>query len=358
MRLWSPQHPRNTLDPLGQPTNLTEGDIDNIGSVIEEAYAPSTRSTYGTGLWVFHLFCDMRNIGEHHRAPIDPTVLASFISSLTKIYGGSAIKNFVYGIRAWHIIHGVTWTTNNDQLQALLIAAKKLTPAESKKKEKEPWTLEYLSSICNGLIITDPKDAAILACITTAFWGTARLGEVTVPKLTAFDPSIHVKPSDVQHGITDRNGLEETILFLPWTKAARENGEKIFWAKQDGIVDPHSALANHLHINSPPMDGHLFAFKHQGGMRPLTKPILLTRINKIADLIGIPKIPGHGLRVGGTLEYLLRGVPFEVVKAKGRWKSDAFQGYLRLHGQVMAPYMQADPKAIEPFVRYTMPTVR
>ena len=353
-----PEHPRNTLDPRGRPTNLTDDNIADIGSVIEEAYAPSTRSTYGTGLWTFHLFCDMRNIGEHHRAPIDQTVLASFISTLTKVYGGGTIKNFVYGIRAWHMVHGTPWTTNDDQLQTLLTAAKKLTPTESKKKEKEPWTLAHLTKICEGLNMADPKDAAILACITTAFWGTARLGEVTVPKLTAFDPSVHVKVSDVRHGVLDRNGLEETIIFLPWTKAAHNNGENIFWAKQVGIADPYAALANHLQINDPPDNNHLFAFKHRGGMRPMTKPILLARISNIADTNRIPKLPGHGLRVGGTLEYLLRGIPFEVVKAKGRWKSDAFQGYLRLHGQVMAPYMQADPQAIEPFVTYTMPTIR
>jgi hypothetical protein len=30
-------------------------------------------------------------------------------------------------------------------------------------------------------------------------------------------------------------------------------------------------------------------------------------------------LKGHGLWIGGTLEYLLRGVPFDVVKAMGRW---------------------------------------
>jgi hypothetical protein len=47
-----------------------------------------------------------------------------------------------------------------------------------------------------------------------------------------------------------------------------------------------------------------------------------------------------------------------VVKAKGRWKSNAFECYLRRHGQILAPYMQADPKAYEAFITYAMPTVR
>ncbi|TEB31909.1 hypothetical protein FA13DRAFT_1628746, partial [Coprinellus micaceus] len=50
---------------------------------------------------------------------------------------------------------------------------------------------------------------------------------------------------------------------------------------------------------------------------------------------------GHGIRIGPTLEYLLRGVPFDVMKVKGWWASDTFQTYLRKHAQILAPYMQA-----------------
>ena len=69
-------------------------------------------------------------------------------------------------------------------------------------------------------------------------------------------------------------------------------------------------------------------------------------------------MPGHEIQVGSTLEYLLRGIPFEVVKAKGRWKSDAFRLYLHKHTQIMAPYMQADPAAFSNLVRHAMPPVR
>ena len=164
--------------------------------------------------------------------------------------------------------------------------------------------------------------------------------------------------SDVQHKVQDRNGLEETVIFLPWTKAAREQGEKIFWATQNRIVDPQAALANHLKVNNPPDDSHLFSYKHEKGMRPMTRAILLTRVNKIVTEKKMTKLLAHGIRVGSTLEYLLRGVPFDVVKAKGRWQSEAFKGYLRKHTQIMAPYMQKDPTAYDTFVRYAMPPVR
>ena len=325
---------------------------------MQETYAPNTRSTYGTGLLMFHIFCDHKGIGEEHRAPVNPTILSSFISTLAGTYGGNTIRNYVYGIRAWHIIHGAKWKVNDNEVEALFKAGNKMSPKEARRKEKEPWTVEYLTKICQNLNSDDPKDAAIRACLTTAFWGTTRLGEVTVAKLDGFNPNIHVKISDIQQGVRDRNNLEETVIFLPWTKAAREKGEKIFWARQDGITDPQDALENHLKVNNPPPASHLFAYRHRDDMRPMTRSIFLTRIHKIVTDNNLPKLPGHGIRIGSTLEYLLRGVPFDVVKAKGRWQSEAFKGYLRKHAQIMAPYTQADPKMYETFVRYAMPPIR
>ena len=355
---WKPKNARHTLDKNGQPTNLAEDDLTRIKEVLQETYAPNTRSSYGTGLLVFHIFCDHKEIDEEHRAPIDRTVLSSFISTLAGTYGGGTIRNYVYGIRAWHIIHGTKWKVNDNEVDALLKAGAKMSPKETRRKEKEPWTVEHLTKICESLEANNPKDAAIHACLTTAFWGTARLGEVTVPRLDGFDPDIHVKVSDVQHGVRDRNDLEETVIHIPWTKVAKEKGEKIFWAEQNGIIDPKNALANHLRINNPPAEDHLFAFKHRDGMRPMTRSIFLTRINKIVAEQGLPKLLGHGIRVGSTLEYLLRGVPFDVVKAKGCWQSEAFKGYLRKHAQIMAPYTQANPATHETFVRYAMPPIR
>lgn len=355
---WKPLNARNALDADGLPTNLNQGDLARIRKVLQEAYAQSTKATYGTGLYIFHAFCDKKSIEEKHRAPVQPAVLASFISNLAGTYGGGTIKNYVYGVRAWHILHGMAWSVNEDELVALLTAGGRLAPKKSRRRERAPWTLSHLKKICHTLDRKNNLDAAVLACLTTAFWGTARLGEVTVPNLEAFDPSVHVKVADVEHDVVDRNNLKETVIFLPWTKTSKEKGENIFWAKQRGPVDPRAALANHLKLNKPPPNAHLFSYQHKNGWRPMTRSTFLKRITHIAKEAGFPKLQGHGIRIGSTLEYLLRGVPFDVVKVKGRWKSDAFRGYLRDHARIMAPYMQDNTSTDNSFIRYTMPPVR
>ena len=58
------------------------------------------------------------------------------------------------------------------------------------------------------------------------------------------------------------------------------------------------------------------------------------------EAAGINAPSGHSFRIGGTLEYLLQGMSFEVMKSLGRWSSDAFRLYLREHAKVLAPYVQ------------------
>ena len=176
--IYPPRH--HNLDDNGRPTNLAEGDLTRIGEVLRETFAPTTRNTYGTGLLIFHVFCDNKGIEEEHRAPVIQALLSSFISTLAGTYGGSTIQNYVYAVRAWHIIHGAKWKINEDEVEALLKASSKLSPKEARRKEKKPWSVTYLTDICQKLHLNKPKDAAIHVCLTTAFWGTARLGEVTV----------------------------------------------------------------------------------------------------------------------------------------------------------------------------------
>jgi hypothetical protein len=92
--------------------------------------------------------------------------------------------------------------------------------------------------------------------------------------------------------------------------------------------------------------------------RPLTKNKFLERVAGAAHAAGLDPLQGHGIRIGSTLEYLLQGVPFDVMKAKGCWASDSFLLYLQKHAVIIAPYIQASPTLHETFVRYTMPLVR
>ena len=157
LRIWTPVSPRNTLDANGTPTNLSQSDLTRIADVLTHAWAESTREAYGTGLLVFHVFCDAKSVPDTQRAPASPILLQSFLSTIAGSYSGSTVSNYFHGVRAWHIIHGVSWLIDKLQMDALLKAASTLTPASSKKKQRLPWTTEFILAILAQLNPTEPS---------------------------------------------------------------------------------------------------------------------------------------------------------------------------------------------------------
>ena len=247
------------------------------------------------------------------------------------------------------------WVLKNCEMDMMLWAANKLMPSALKKKKRCPYTPDFILVVHSHLNLDKPLDAAVFACLTTCFYALARLGEFTMQTIHNFSPSTHVTTQNISYD-QDRNGFRVTVLHLPRTKAAGNKGEDIYWASQEGGTDPSEALAQHLWVNQPAEASHLFTYKALHTRHLLTKANFLERVGDAAHVAGLEPLQGHSLQIGSTLEYLLRGVPFDVMKAKGRWAGDSFQLHLRKHAVVIAPYIQATP-IHENFIRYTMPPV-
>ncbi|KAG2051733.1 hypothetical protein BDR06DRAFT_983477 [Suillus hirtellus] len=276
------------------------------------------RECYRASLLVFHIFCDIRIVPEEQHCPADTLTVLAFITS----------SNYVYAICAWHILHGQTWGVDQDQLKAALDGAITLASRSSKQAKCAPFTAKHILDIQSHLDSSLPLDVAVLTCMTSTFYSLSHLREFTVRTITGFDGSQHVKRSDMTMDTEDCNDH----------------------------TNPKMALINHFAVNDPAPNEHLFAWHHPNGMRPLTCTTFLKRMGEIIRQNNMPNLKGHGLRIGGTLEYLLRGIPFDVIKSMGRWSSDAFTGYLHQHAMIMAPYLQESP-ALESFTCYTMPPI-
>ncbi|KAG2060458.1 hypothetical protein BDR06DRAFT_1053624 [Suillus hirtellus] len=360
LRLWVPagrSTRQNSVYSSDVPNHeISDAQLERILEVIGSAWAQSTKETYGAGLLVFHVFCDSNNVEEDKRCPIARNLLLNFLCSCAGSYSGSALANYAAGLRAWHLLHGREWQIPPKELKAVLDGAAASAPAGSKQPKRLPFTIDSLSAIHNQLNLDAPLDAAIFACLTTTFYAVARLGEFTVGAIREYDPKKHIPRTGVSES-TDRNGLPVTKFHLPSMKTSPIEGEVACWAVQEGPTNPRAALDNHFKVNPAEGKAHLFAWKHPKGLRPLSKKEFTKRLGIAAAAAKLPDLKGHGLRIGGTLEYLLRGIPFEVVKTMGRWSSDAFTIYLREHASILAPYIQASP-VLEPFTRYTMPPIR
>jgi hypothetical protein len=268
--VWRPVESRAPLDGQGQPGPLTQAMLTRVEDVLQTAWAPSTADTYGTGLAAFHWFCDEVGVAEADRAPASRELLEVFAAALAGVYSPSTISNYLAGVRAWHIIHGLDLNTHKPTMEALLKAATIMSPPDARRAERPPLRLAKIGTIRSLLDLGKPLDSAVFACLTTTFWGTARLGKFALPDKVRFDVLVHI-PREAVRQITDKDGNVVWVFKVPRTKTeiARED---IYWAPQPtSQADPLLALQNHLQINNPPAEGHLFAYKHGTSHRPLRK---------------------------------------------------------------------------------------
>jgi hypothetical protein len=142
--------------------------MSKIRDVMVHAYAESTWECYGSGLLVFHVFCDSKLIPEEQRAPASHILISLFISEMAGHYSGKTVSNYVHGVRAWHTLHGVPWTLGGDtEIDTLLKAATSLTPPSQKRAKRDPYTIPLITSIRDHLNPNDPLDAAVFACLTS-----------------------------------------------------------------------------------------------------------------------------------------------------------------------------------------------
>ena len=68
----------------------------------------------------------------------------------------------------------------------------------------------------------------------------------------------------------------------------------------------------------------------------MTKAAFNDRCADIFSRSGLPAIYGHSFRIGGATEHLRRGLSIDLLKIQGRWKSDAFERYLRKTDEVLS----------------------
>ena len=68
------------------------------------------RVSYGTGLLMWHCFCDERGIPEEGRAPAMQALISSFVAHLAAAYSGRTIAGYVNGVQAWCYIFVGQWT--------------------------------------------------------------------------------------------------------------------------------------------------------------------------------------------------------------------------------------------------------
>ncbi|KZV59286.1 hypothetical protein PENSPDRAFT_595733, partial [Peniophora sp. CONT] len=305
-----------------------------------------TRSTYAAGLLRYIQWCEALGIDEEDRFPISQERMAMFVTYQNG--KGADVAHLVDGLRFWMLINGVEWT-RGPLVKAALGGHKNFVPEDAKRPPRPPVTPEHLTALRAGLNFRDPLECAVYGAACVSFWGVCRLGEM-VPKGGSFDKSRHVARGAVDFekikGVG--NQMRTLTVRIPFDKVKKTEGADVLLMNVESDTSPLHALKWHLEEGSPnlPETAPLFAYADEDakeGWTMLTKPKFLKICERVWCDAGLPSIPyGHSLRIGGTTEFLLRGMDPDRVMMLGRWSSRAFLRYWRKVEQIVPLWSSAN----------------
>jgi hypothetical protein len=299
--------------------------VSKLNHAVLAAWAPNTLEKYRLGVARFIRFCTEQHVASVFQLPASEFLLCAFAASSASSRSGSAIRNDISAVRAWHIISNVPYF-GNLRLNYTLRGVENLTPESSKRPPRPPITLGMLTILYDHLNLLEPLDACCWAAAVTAFWGQVRLGELLSRWQTKFTMGSVPTPLNLSHPPHLKDAVK---LHLPSTKMKGRRGETIYLCPQFGCSNPNSALSIHLLTNNVPPELPLFSYRSANGLVALTPRKLMARCNAVWSMHGLPSCSGHSFRIGGTTELLLSNVPPHIVKLLGRWSSDAFLRYWR-----------------------------
>ncbi|KAF8799939.1 hypothetical protein BYT27DRAFT_7263322 [Phlegmacium glaucopus] len=324
---WTPvpctniQRPNLMLPPdLMQKIHLTQGASTN----------KSTLSKDASRLQEFLGLCERLGIHRKAALPAREDLLVAWASSFAGHLAGRTVSAKLAAIKKEHDRLGLIWL-GGGLLRRTLKGVEELRPPSSFYNKRAPVTIAMLNDLNVGLNRSSGLDNCIRAICFLSFFCQLRIGEILPPTqdLKKFNPHRHATFSHIAES-TATNGA--CNLHLPWSKTQKAQGDDVWIPRQEAPLDPIHAMHKHFIKNKLSINHPLSAYRDiHNNLVTLTRLKFIHRINQIlqATKKGYPRITGHCFRIGGTTFYLVSGVPPDMVKRFGRWRSHAFLEYWR-----------------------------
>ncbi|KDE03492.1 hypothetical protein MVLG_06054 [Microbotryum lychnidis-dioicae p1A1 Lamole] len=293
-----------------------------------DALEPKTRSDYARALrqWI-DFITYYRSMGHH--LPYDPTedTLSAFIchryrtvSSVSQTLSGLA---FTFRPRLgteWERVRTSQLVTNT------IVGGIKLW--RRPRKQAKPLSFRSVAFALRTAVSNprlDYDSLLFVAMVALGFASCARSAELALPSTIRFrDPAKLPRRSTVQ---MKDGGFS---VHLPYHKADRRwQGSYLYFTCNTTAPVFITILRRYLYARDQRCPTSPLLFVTKAGLPP-TRTWFVSRLRRAFG----PSYSGHSLRSGGATHYALRGLPAEVIKRLGRWRSTAWEDYVRVSPQL------------------------
>lgn len=268
-------------------------------------------------------------------APVDERVLCLFSVFLAKQgLRPSSISCYLAAVRHLQIEAGHPAGRRSDYPRLQYVLKGISYSLKEPKRIRLPITADIMDTLRQIWLAGSCSYTSCLLWATAccAYFGFLRLGELlltgpnTPPAISVSDVAIdsHTAPSLVR-------------IFLRKSKTdPGGKGVHIFLGSSGVPVCPVVALVTYLAIRPQTISSSPL-FVWQNGS-PLARDHFVREVRSALRVANIDHelYAGHSFRIGAATSAALAGVPAHMIKALGRWSSEAFQVYTRTPREILA----------------------
>jgi len=277
----------------------------------------STALAYSSALKSYLTFCRIHNL------PIEPTpdTLSYYITFQSSFISPVSVTSYLSGI--CNQLEPFFPNVRQNRSTALVVKTLKGARRRHGKptKRKSPLTREDLQHVHGKLSASSMLDDKLfLAMLMTGFFGLLRLGEMVFPD--------NVGLRDFQKVTMQLTlSIEEAhyVFTLPTHKSDKYfEGDCIVVQKSSCNPDPLACMLSYVTLRDRLFPLHPTLWLHENGTVP-SRSWFLSKLRTFFS----SEIAGHSMRAGGATALAQAGASPEIIKAAGRWTSDAFEQYIR-----------------------------
>jgi len=242
-----------------------------------------------------------------------------------------SVKVYLSAVRNLHVTagqHAEYAKALTPRLELVLKGIKKESAKGHPPHDRLPITVEIMQSIYL-ILRADPEvhiNILMWAACCLAFFGLLRSSEFTVPKQSEYDPLVHLSLQDVT-----LDNIKNPSMVYVQIKASKTDpfrkGTTVCLAKTDNNLCPVQALLPYLALRGT-NPGPLFIMEDH---TYLTRSKFTAKLREILKAAGIDdsKYASHSFRSGAATTAAEANIPDVHIKMLGRWKSEAYQVYVK-----------------------------
>lgn len=218
-----------------------------VQGYLELSLAPSTKRTYLHGSQLYVRFCSIFNVTPY---PLSESILCSFASYLAAIgLSPQTVKTYLAAVKFRHVYLGYQDLIPSSALKLVQrgIARHYSAVAHLPQRTRLPITPQILRNIKNLWSRNDCQFDTIMlwAATCTGFFGFFRLGELTSPSTTCYNPEIHLTLEDVS--VDDLSNMTRISLRIKQSKTDQTRvGHTLCLSRSEGDLCPVAALLAYI----------------------------------------------------------------------------------------------------------------